>query len=131
MYVLYFVFLKFCFVKLARLSEISLSCRMGGRLITLWEPFSWDNTVPEAVSRVGSHGRTLLLALTLKESVTLTVAPRKGTWSSYHRGRPGASGKMPGTLPAFGDERASHTSGEMGREAAGKFRRGQGTGSSV
>lgn len=59
---------------------------MGGRLITLWEPFSCDNTVPGAVSRVGSRGRTLPLALTLKESVTLEGAvPREGRWSSYQR----------------------------------------------
>lgn len=73
MYILYFVFLKFCFVRRARLTEMSLLCRMGGRLITLWEPFSWDNTIPGAVSRVGSHDRTLPLALTLKASVTLRV----------------------------------------------------------
>lgn len=83
---------------------MSLLCKMGGRLITLWEPFSCDNTVSGAVSRVGSRGRTLPLALTLKESVTLEGAvPREGRWSSYHRDRPGVSGKtlMPGTLSGW------------------------------
>jgi hypothetical protein len=66
----------------------------------------------------------------LKESVTLRVVLRKGRWSSYHRGRSGASGKMlmPGTLLAFGDERASHISEEMGREAVWQS---PGTGSSM
>lgn len=68
------------------MTEMSLLCKMGGRLITLWEPFSCDNTVPGAVSRVGSRGRPLPLALTLKESVTLEGAvPREGRWSSYQR----------------------------------------------
>lgn len=73
----YFVFMKFHFVRFARLTEMSLLCRVGGRLITLWEPFSWDNTIPGVVARAGSHVRNLPLALTLKESVTLRVVPRE------------------------------------------------------
>lgn len=72
--------------------EMSLRCRVGGRLISLWEPFSWDKTDPRVVSRAGSHVRILPMALSLKESVILRAAPQGGRWPPIHRGRPGTSG---------------------------------------
>jgi hypothetical protein len=61
------VLFKFHFVGSERWKEMSLLCRVEGRLIILWEPFSWDDN--NSWSSLYSHDRILLVTLPLKESL--------------------------------------------------------------